>query len=110
MQWSAMLPLSHRVSWWDLPMGFFLKTLAQRDLRKSERHLLHYPACIDPGDGSLLVNCMIFDVSEGGARLTVGMRAEVPEEFDLVFRRRCRVLRRADGQIAVTFLHGACPA
>jgi hypothetical protein len=91
-------------------MGFFLKSLAQRDLRKSERHLLHYPACIDLGDGSTPVNCMIFDVSEGGARLTVGIRTEVPEEFDLVFRRRCRVLRRTDGQLAVTFLHGTWPA
>jgi PilZ domain len=91
-------------------MGFFLKGMALRDLRKSERHLLHYPAWIDAGDGSPPLSCMIFDVSEGGARLTVGMRAEIPEEFDLVFRRRCRVLRRADGQIAVTFLHATTPA
>jgi len=88
-------------------MSFFLKGMSLRDLRKSERHLLHYPAWIDVGDGSTPLSCMIFDVSEGGARLTVGMRAEIPEEFELVFRRRCRVLRRADGQIAVTFVHAA---
>jgi PilZ domain len=87
-------------------MGF-LKSLAQREWRKSERHLLHYPASIDVGDGSAPLNCMIFDISEGGARLTVGLRAEVPEEFVLHFRRRCRVLRRADGQIAVEFVHGS---
>ena len=42
----------------------------------------------------------------GGAKLTVGTQ-EVPEEFTLWFRRRCRVARRADGQLGVQFVQGS---
>ncbi|HEY6259537.1 MAG TPA: PilZ domain-containing protein [Xanthobacteraceae bacterium] len=73
--------------------------------RKSTRHDLHYLAQIDPGDGTAPLSCIIGDISLGGAKLTVGAQA-VPEEFTLVFRRRCRAVRRADGQLAVRFVHG----
>jgi hypothetical protein len=74
--------------------------------RKSNRYDLQYLAQIDPGDGSPLLSCIICDISIGGAKLTIGTK-EVPEEFTLWFRRRCRVARRADGQIVVKFVQGS---
>jgi hypothetical protein len=85
-------------------MLFFRKGLPHADLRQSSRHSLHYPACIEVGNGAAPLNCMIFDVSERGARLTVGTRTEIPEEFVLVFRRHCRVVRRSEGQVGVEFI------
>ncbi len=73
------------------------------DRRHSTRHDLHYLAQIDPGDGSAPLSCIIGDISLGGAKLTVGAQ-EVPEEFTLWFRRRCRVVRRSDGQVGVQFV------
>jgi hypothetical protein len=73
-----------------------------RDLRNSQRHEVHYLAQIDCGDGSALVNCIICDISAGGAKLTVGNH-NVPDEFTLVLRRNCRVIRRSDGQLGVQF-------
>ena len=74
--------------------------------RKSTRYDLQYLAQIDPGNGSPLLSCIIGDISIGGAKLTVGTQ-EVPEEFTLWFRRRCRVARRSDGQIGVQFVPGS---
>jgi PilZ domain len=74
--------------------------------RRSTRYDLQYLAQIDPGDGSPLISCIICDISIGGAKLTVGLQ-EVPEEFTLWFRRRCRVARRSDGQIGVQFVQGS---
>jgi hypothetical protein len=76
------------------------------DRRKTTRHDVSYLAQLDPGDGSGPVSCIISDISLGGAKLTVGAR-DVPEEFTLWFRRRCRVTRRDDGQIGVQFIPGS---
>jgi PilZ domain len=77
-----------------------------RGRRKSSRYDLQYLAQIDPGDGSPLLSCIICDISIEGAKLTVGTQ-EVPEEFTLWFRRRCRVARRTDGQVGVEFVQGS---
>lgn len=74
-----------------------------RDKRKSPRFELHYLGQIDVGAATSPVNCIIHDISASGAKLTVGDH-EVPDDFVLVFRRRCRVLRRSDGQVAVKFV------
>lgn len=74
-----------------------------RDLRKSPRFEVHYLGQIDSGAGTPAVNCIICDISSTGAKLTVGAH-EVPDEFVLVLKRRCRVLRRTDGQVAVKFV------
>jgi hypothetical protein len=83
-------------------MGLFQPKDRFRDLRKSPRFDVHYLAQIDPGDASLL-NCIICDISANGAKLTIGMH-EVPNEFTLLLRRRCRVVHRFDGQIGVQFI------
>jgi hypothetical protein len=79
------------------------RTVSPDERRKTTRHDLHYLAQIDPGDGSAALSCIICDISLGGAKLTVGTQ-EVPEEFTLWFRRRCRVARRSDGQVGVQFV------
>jgi hypothetical protein len=73
------------------------------DRRKTVRHDLHYLAQIDRGGDAAPLSCIISDISVGGAKLTVGAQ-EVPDEFTIVFRRRCRVVRRSDGQIGVQFV------
>jgi len=88
-------------------MGFFRShEQALRELRESPRFDLHYPAYIEVGDGALR-NCIICDISASGAKLTIGAQQDIPQEFTLLLRRRCRVIRRADGQIGVQFLHGS---
>src|SRR5580704_16742509 len=77
-----------------------------RDRRQAPRHDVHYLAQIDPGGSAAPLSCIISDISVGGAKLTIGTQ-EVPEEFTLWFRRRCRVARRSDGQIGVQFVHGS---
>jgi len=74
-----------------------------RDLRRSPRFEIHYLGLIDLGRDETPVNCIICDISATGAKLTVGAH-EVPDEFMLVFRRRCRVIRRTDGQVGVKFV------
>jgi hypothetical protein len=76
------------------------------DRRQSPRHDVQYLAQIDPGGGSAPRSCIICDISNGGAKLTIGPLTEVPDEFTLWFRRRCRVVRRSDGQIGVRFVQG----
>ena len=73
------------------------------DQRKSPRFEVHYLGQIDVGPGAPPANCIICDISAVGAKLTVGAH-EVPEEFVLVFRRRCRVVRRDGGQVGVKFV------
>jgi hypothetical protein len=81
--------------------------LQDRDRRRSTRHDVQYLAQIDTGSGAGPLSVIICDISNGGAKLTVGAQHEVPDEFVLWFRRRCRVARRSDGQIGVQFVHGS---
>ena len=81
--------------------------LHDRDRRRSPRHDVQYLAQIDTDSGAGPLSCIICDISNGGAKLTIGTQHEVPDEFTLWFRRRCRVARRADGQIGVQFVPGS---
>jgi hypothetical protein len=85
-------------------MNILQRRIARWELRKSERHPVHIPAYITAGDQSDRRSCIIHDVSLAGARLTVGSRTDLPDEFTLVFTRNCRVVRRMDGQIGVEFV------
>jgi hypothetical protein len=84
-------------------MGFF-QTGRFRELRRSPRFDVDYLAHIELNDHSSPISCIICDISARGARLTVGARRETPDEFTLTLRRRCRVVRRSDGQIGVEFV------
>jgi hypothetical protein len=87
-------------------MGIFPMRLGRSDLRKAPRHELHFPAYITVGDQPARHTCIIHDISEGGARLTIGTRDDIPDNFTLIFSRNCRVVRRTEdhSQIAVEFL------
>ena len=84
-------------------MSLLQRRIARWELRKAERHPVHIPAYVTAGAQDRQ-SCIIHDVSLKGARLTVGPKADLPDEFTLVFTRNCRVVRRSDGQIGVEFL------
>jgi len=71
---------------------------------------MHLPARIDTGHGLRLLNCVIGDLSESIARITIAIDAKLPKEFVLVLsaqgdvRRHCRTLRRNGLELDVQFL------
>jgi hypothetical protein len=81
----------------------FLRSLLSQDLRASPRHEVHYPAHLEVEGDLPILSCVIWDISLGGAKLTIASQQDLPEEFVLLFRRRCRIVRRTDGQVAVQF-------
>ena len=85
-------------------MSLFRQAARFREQRRSPRFDVDYLAQIDLGGNSAPVSCLIGDLSARGARLTVGSRHEVPDEFVLILRRNCRVVRRDDGQVGVEFV------
>jgi hypothetical protein len=88
-------------------MGLFQAAKRFRELRRSPRHEVQYLAHVDPGDTGSPISCIICDLSTGGAKLTVSAQHPVPDEFTLVFRRRCRVVHRTEGQLGIQFVHGS---
>jgi hypothetical protein len=80
------------------------------DQRRSPREHVNFPAWIQPGAGPQRRECMVLDISDGGARLTAPGSATLPKEFWLIFsrdgsrRRRCRLVWRANGEIGVAYL------
>jgi len=90
-------------------MSLLQRRIARWELRKAERHPVHIPAYVTAGAQDRQ-SCIIHDVSLKGARLTVGSKADLPDEFTLVFTRNCRVVRRSDGQIGVEFLFSEAEA
>jgi len=85
-------------------MSLFSFAERLRELRRSPRFEVHYPAHLLTGDGSPLVRCTIADISADGARLTLGTGGGLPDEVTLLFHRRCRIVHRMDGQIGVEFV------
>ena len=81
----------------------FFRSLLSEDLRATPRHEVHYPAHVEVEGDLPILNCVIWDISAGGAKLTVAGQQDLPEEFVLLFRRRCRIVRHTDGQVAVQF-------
>jgi len=71
---------------------------------------MHLPARIDTGRGSRLLHCVIDDLWESGARITLAIDSKLPKEFVLVLsaqgaaRRRCRALWRDELKLSVEFL------
>jgi hypothetical protein len=87
-------------------MSLFRRREPFKELRNSLRHEVDYLAFVDPGDQREPFNCIICDISASGAKLTIGPHRDVPDEFTLIFRRRCRVMRRFDGQVGIQFVQG----
>lgn len=80
------------------------------ELRRSMREQVQFPAWIDISDGKLPHDCIVLDVSDGGARILLLSPGKLPKEFWLVLtkdrtrRRRCRVVWRADTQVGLEYL------
>jgi hypothetical protein len=87
-------------------MGLFRPRGPFRELRSSPRHEIHYLAQIDRDGASPPLSCVIWDISASGAKLTVADEQSIPDEFTLLLRRRCHVVRRYEGQIGVQFKLG----
>jgi PilZ domain len=84
------------LKWWQ----------ARGDRRRDFRHHVRRLAFIDLDNGVARRGCTIHDISESGARLIVAAGNELPEEFTLLVPRRCRIVRRSNGQVGVRFVDG----
>ena len=77
--------------------------------RKHQRHVINRIAKYQTDSGALLRDCIITDISEGGARLLV-TGAEVPDQFLLTIsgeklvREECSVAWRLGEEVGVTFV------
>jgi hypothetical protein len=77
--------------------------------RKEERKPLGYPGRIFIWEGEP-VECIVLDVSKGGAMLSVHDVGAVPDTFLLMLsptggvRRKCKVVRRSMGEIGIQFV------
>ena len=70
---------------------------------------------VNRDDGTPLLNCMIWDVSALGAKLTVAADERIPDQFMMLFHRGggsrwCRVIWRTTLEIGVEFIAGRIPA
>jgi hypothetical protein len=76
--------------------------------RKHQRRALNYPAWIAL-DIDKLIECVVLNISESGAKLKVIDNANIPDQFVLLFskngspRRTCRVSWRTSDEIGVQF-------
>lgn len=76
--------------------------------RANPRRVVDCPGSIVPGAGAHALDCLVADISDGGARLVVP--GGVPEEFSLVINdgtgaeHSCRVVWRLDDEVGVEFL------
>jgi hypothetical protein len=78
------------------------------DRRSTLRHSLRQSGFVD-FDGAQRQCCVIYDISQSGARITFPAGNEPPGEFTLFVPHRCRIVRRMDNQVGVRFVESDCP-
>src|SRR5436305_7077076 len=84
-----------------------------RDLRKAQRKAKRQAAWISCGDAPALIPCVIWDLTEEGARLASARLNMLPELFTLNFTkdgkssRFCRVVWRKKPHVGVQFIDPA---
>jgi hypothetical protein len=77
--------------------------------RRHQRHTINRVAKFETESGALPRECVIIDISEGGARL-FAEGVDLPDQFCLlifgekVVRRECRVIWRLGGELGVNFV------
>ena len=85
----------------------------RREHRRAKRLLKRQAAWISHGSGRSDVPCVLWDMSETGARLSAARSNFLPGGFTLLLtkdrrsQRHCRVVWRTDGQLGVQFVQGA---
>ena len=81
-----------------------------QDRRTTPRRSVNSAAKMRFDGGLPARDCVVMDISEGGARLLAAEGAEVPEEFVLLLEAdaeagcRCRVVWRLDNEIGAEFV------
>jgi|SRR6516225_11002040 hypothetical protein len=76
--------------------------------RKSPRKTVISTALVDVGGPK--VACVIWNISDGGAKITIADSAQLPEEFTLFLSQHepggshCRIVWRSAGEVGVKFL------
>jgi PilZ domain len=79
------------------------------DRRASPRRVVDCAGSIVSGAGAKALDCVVADISDGGARLVVS-GGGVPEEFGLMINdgtgaeHSCRVVWRLDDEVGVEFV------
>jgi hypothetical protein len=80
--------------------------------RKHQRHTINRVAKFQADANALPRDCMITDISDGGARLFAD-GVDVPDQFNLLISagaglsRACQVVWRLGGEFGVTFIDKA---
>jgi hypothetical protein len=81
-----------------------------KELRKTPRRFVSQPALMIREDGSIIGQCMLLDISAGGARLKLAGDVSAPAEFTLLLskfnsamRRQCKIAWERENQIGVRF-------
>jgi hypothetical protein len=91
-------------------MGAFRSGYSGPERRKNPRKTVIDTAWIDAQDGTPPRVCVLWDISESGARLTLTSYETLPDEFVLRKSRRdpngrrCHVVWRSSEQIGVEFI------
>ena len=84
-----------------------------RDLRKTRRTRRRNAAWIVLDGGGAPISCVLWDISDGGARIAAARANTLPNVFGLFLskdgksRRYCRVAWRKDGQVGIRFIDEA---
>ena len=81
----------------------------QKNKRKFPRRHLWYPAKISLGDGLMMRECQLRDVSVSGARIRAKKLDDLPSDFELLLadigrpHRRCHVIWKTETEVGVRF-------
>ncbi len=78
------------------------------DRRAHPRKKMLKPAYIVYQDGNCVMDCVVSDLSEGGARIKPADIFACPDSFELQikgeFARRCKVVQKSESGMGVKFL------
>ena len=85
----------------------------QLDVRHHDRKKTRVPAWISSGDSETPIPCVLWDVSEGGARITAAHSNILPDAFVLILNqatqahRFCQVVWRRKPHLGIKFVDPA---
>jgi PilZ domain len=82
----------------------------ERQKRKTQRKAMRHAAWIKTNDHGIPIPCVVWDLSEGGARLTGAQSDSLPNVFNLILERNgkssrhCRIVWRKRPYVGVRFV------